>query len=198
AARDEAVEHRTRAINRLKAACHMHLGHTPGDLARPGHRAALQAVLEGAAASGAAPAAVVRVLGVRLEEIAYLSGQIAGLEEEVAGLAGPLTVNLRRITGVGPLVAAHLVAAVGDIARFASHDALAAFAGCAPVPVFSSGRDRVRLSRGGHRGLNSVFYRIAMVQVRHDERAREFVRSREEAKGRRGAYRVLKRKLVRR
>ena len=62
----------------------------------------------------------------------------------------------------------------------------------------SAGLIRHRLSRGGNRRLNAIFYRIALTQSRHSDQARAYLaRRREEGKTAREAMRALKRYLVR-
>ncbi|WP_416069990.1 transposase [Streptomyces sp. ME01-18a] len=51
-----------------------------------------------------------------------------------------------------------LLAEIGDITRFASSAKLARYTGTAPIPVYSSDKERYRLLRGGNRRLNSVLY----------------------------------------
>lgn len=53
-----------------------------------------------------------------------------------------------------------------------------------------------RLHRGGNRQVNRTLHSIAMVQARVHGPAREFARAKEADKGKKGAYRALKRHLV--
>ncbi|MFJ2866489.1 transposase [Kitasatospora sp. NPDC087314] len=55
---------------------------------------------------------------------------------------------------------------IGDITRFANAAKLARYTGCAPIPVYSSDKERHRLHRGGNRRLNSVLYTASIVQQR--------------------------------
>lgn len=89
-----------------------------------------------------------------------------------------------------------LVAEIGDITRFSSSAKLARYTGCAPIPVYSSDRERHRLHRGGNRRLNSTIYTAAIVQKRWEPAAKKMLDRHEPTKGPRGARRILQRHLV--
>ena len=80
--------------------------------------------------------------------------------------------------------------------RFRSKDAFARLNGTAPIPVWSSNKQRHRLSRTGNRQLNAALHRIAMTQARMHPPARELL-ARRKAGGDGGmeALRILKRRL---
>jgi transposase len=100
--------------------------------------------------------------------------------------------------GAGVLTAAKLIAETGDVGRFRSSDAFAAFAGVAPIPASSGQRQRMRLNRGGNRQLNRALHTIATVQAAHHAPAQAYlIRKQAEQKTRREAIRALKRQLVR-
>ncbi|KIH98845.1 transposase [Streptomonospora alba] len=190
--RADAVQRRTQACNRLRAWIHTWFDHTPADLTRAKGRAALQAALEEAAL----PARVHAVFTGLLAEVAELSALIAALERDIARAVEPLAPHLLAIPGIGPVSAAVLLGEIGDITRFPTAAKLAAHTGCAPIPVSSSGRDRHRLCRGGNRRLNCVIHIAAVVQKQRHPGAGALVERLEPTKGKRGAYRVLKRHLV--
>jgi transposase len=70
------------------------------------------------------------------------------------------------IVGCGPLTAAKIVGETGQVRRFRSKDAFARLNGTAPLPVWSSNKQRHRLSRTGNRQFNTALHRIAMTQAR--------------------------------
>lgn len=180
--------------NRLLAMVRMEVGQ---DLGRGGLSTGVGVGRVRALVAGSELDQVVRlVLVEQLDEVQALLVRIAGLERKLKELVAPLAPNLLAIPGVGVVWAAVLLSQVGDVSRFASSARMARWAGCAPIPVFSSGRDRHRLHRGGNRQMNRALHSIGVVQVRFHEPAREFVRSRQEAKGKKGAYRALKRHLM--
>lgn len=81
---------------------------------------------------------------------------------------------------------------IGDIGRFRSSDAFAAFAGVAPIPASSGQTQRMRLNRGGNRQLNRALHTIALAQAIHHAPARAYIeRKRAEGKTWREALRAL-------
>ena len=101
-----------------------------------------------------------------------------------------------QVTGISHTSAAVLIAEIGDVTRFSSSAKLARYTGCAPIPVYSSDKERHRLHRGGNRRLNSVFYTAAIVQKRWNPAAQHLLARHEPVKGPRGARRILQRHLV--
>ena len=102
--------------------------------------------------------------------------------------------SLLAIVGCGPLTAAKIVGETAQVGRFRSKDAFARFNGTAPLPVWSSNKQRYRLSRTGNRQLNAALHRMAMVQARPP--ARELLaRRKSNGDGGMEALRVLKRRL---
>ena len=75
--------------------------------------------------------------------------------------------TLTEIFGVGPVVAATVIGAVRDVARFPGRDHFAAYNGTAPIEVSSGPRKIYRLSRRGNRRLNHVIHMAAVTQIRY-------------------------------
>ena len=75
------------------------------------------------------------------------------------------------VYGVGPLNAALIIGEVSDIARFATRDQFASFAGTAPLSVSSGDHNRHRLSRAGNRRLNSAIHVAAIPKPETTHRA---------------------------
>ncbi|MFE7462465.1 IS110 family transposase [Nocardiopsis terrae] len=192
--RQDLVQRRVALTNRVLAMLHREVDHDPGRGALS-TRVKVERVrlVVGRAELGEA---VRWALLEQLGEVHALLVRIAGVERRLKELVEPLAPNLLGMRGVGVVWAAVLLSQVGDVERFASSARMARWAGCAPIPVFSSGRQRHRLHRGGNRQVNRALHSIALVQVQGVGPAREFVRSREAVKGRKGAYRALKRHLV--
>ncbi|WP_073948902.1 transposase [Streptomyces kebangsaanensis] len=164
----------------------------PGDLTRTPGLASLTTLLD---TSRTSPH-VHRVLAETLGEIDGLNRRIRDLEATIKELVSPLAPALLEITGISHVSAAVLLAEIGDITRFASSAKLARYTGCAPIPVYSSDRERHRLHRGGNRRLNSLLYTTAIVQQRFHPGARELLARHTPTKDVRGARRVLKRHLI--
>jgi transposase len=118
---------------------------------------------------------------------------------ELVELLGETSSTLTKLVGIAPRSAAEIIVEVGDIRRF-TQAGFARFNGTAPIPTSSAEGDgepiRHRLSRGGNRRLNAVIYRIAMIQLRFEPRAREiYDQARTNGHTRREAMRILKRNL---
>ncbi|WP_421840535.1 transposase [Mycobacterium sp.] len=80
--------------------------------------------------------------------------------------------------------------------RFRSKDAYARYNGTAPLPVWSSNKQRHRLSRTGNRQLNAAIHRIAITQARFYPPARQLLdRCKNNGDGGMEALRILKRRL---
>jgi transposase len=190
--RADLVKRRTSVINQLKAQLHVWLDHTPGDLTRA---KALRALTAFVANASFGPYAC-HACSDMISEITQLNDRIRELDAAIAELVRPLAVTLLQITGISYNSAAVLIAEIGDISRFTSSAKLARYTGCAPIPVYSSDKERHRLHRGGNRRLNSVLYTAAIVQKRRDPAARQLLSRHEPTKGKRGARRILQRHLV--
>src|ERR1700730_7923053 len=79
---------------------------------------------------------------------------------------------------------------------FHSKDAFARHNGTAPLPVWSSNKQRHRLSRTGNRQLNAALHRIALTQARCYPPARELLERRTNSgDGGMERLRILKRRL---
>jgi transposase len=117
------------------------------------------------------------------------------LEHAVRAPCAPLLL----IEGIGPLVAAGLMAELGPPRSGLGVAQLAALAGVAPLDASSAGGVRHRLNRLGNRRLNKLFHGIALAQQRSYPPAQQYVaRRQQEGHTAREARRALKRQLVRR
>ena len=173
--RDDLVAERTRIENRLRWHLHeLEPGSEP--VARSLDRAVILDRLEAdlAGVSGTV-ARIARELVARIRE---LTQTIDALEREISRLVRDLAPALLALAGCGPLTAAKLVGEAAGIERFRSAAAFARHNGTAPVPVWSANDERHRLSRTGNRQLNLAIHRIAITQMRIDERARTYIAGR--------------------
>jgi transposase len=191
--REDLVRDRTGHINRLRWYLH-ELDPTwdpaPRSLTRYCHLDATSSRLK---AMDGTVARIALDLVVRIRELTVREKE---LQREIAALVTELGPKLLALAGVGPLVAAKIVAEVADVRRFRSKDAFARHNGTAPLPVWSSNRVRHRLSRTGNRQLNCSIHRIAVTQKRCHTEAKAYL-ERRIANGNtdREALRALKRKL---
>jgi hypothetical protein len=100
------------------------------------------------------------------------------------------------IDGVGAVVAARILADVGDVARFADRNRFASWTGTAPLDASSGEQDRHRLSRAGNRRVNHMIHIAAVTQIRLDTEGRAYYRrKRAEGKKPMEAMRCLKRRI---
>jgi len=109
-----------------------------------------------------------------LDQFDLLETQIAAAEQRVAGLLdGGTAALLQTIPGVGPAIAATLMAEIGDIGRFTDFDQLLAYAGVHPAER-SSGQKGAspetswRMAKTGSAHLRLAAYRIAVVGLQHN------------------------------
>ena len=109
-----------------------------------------------------------------LDQYDLLEQQIAEADERVAELLdGELARRLGTIPGVGPAIAATLIAEIGDISRFDDFDQLLAYAGVHPAER-SSGRKGAdpetswHMSKAGNAHLRAAAYRMAVVGIQHN------------------------------
>ena len=104
--------------------------------------------------------------------------------------------TLLELHGVGPIVAALILAHVGDAARFATPARFASYNGTAPIEASSGPRKRHRLNPRGNRKLNHAMHLIAVTQIRHDTPGRVYYeRKIAEGKTKKEALRALKRRI---
>jgi transposase len=122
--------------------------------------------------------------------------EIDELTAEITTRVATVAPSLLAIVGCGPLTAAKIVGETAQARRFRSKDAFARHNGTAPLPVWSSNKQRHRLSRTGNRQLNAAIHRIALTQARIHPPARELLDRRKiNGDGGMEALRILKRRL---
>lgn len=101
--------------------------------------------------------------------IGFQDEQTARLEARIGELAAQASPALMGLSGVGPHVAAGLLAAAGDNPeRMRSEAAFAKLCGACPIPASSGKTNRHRLNRGGDRRANNALFTIVLVRMRHD------------------------------
>lgn len=100
-----------------------------------------------------------------LERIMELNVRINELERQRKPLVEAHSPTLAAVPGCGTLSAAKIIGETARAGRFRSKDAYARFNGTAPVPVWSANNEKVRLSRGGNRQINTALHMIAITQA---------------------------------
>src|SRR5215211_1709100 len=88
------------------------------------------------------------------------------------------------LPGIGPILGAEFLVAVGDIRALESADRLAAYAGLVPAARDSGKRVGNKRMRGGNKVLKRVFYQSAFASLRSAPESRAFY-DRKRAEGKR-------------
>jgi transposase len=192
--REDLVAERTRIISRLR--WHLHEvdpGWTPPT--KIDRTSAFDVVT--AHLGVVSDTALIHRLALRLiEHLRILTAEIDDLTAEITERVTLIAPSLLAIVGCGPLTAAKIIGETAQVRRFRSKDAFARLNGTAPLPVWSSNKQRHRLSRSGNRQLNAALHRIAITQARVHLPARELLQRRKlRGDGGMEALRVLKRRL---
>jgi transposase len=91
-----------------------------------------------------------------VRDVRTLDRRIAELDERIGVEVEASGTTLTEIFGVGPILAAKIVAIVGNVSRFPSKAHFASYAGVAPIEASSGEVVRHRLSLAGNRRLNQV------------------------------------------
>jgi transposase len=128
-----------------------------------------------------------RIVADLAGEILALKGRIEGIDEEIGRrfLARAEARILTSLPGMGPILGAEFLVAVGEICAFESADRLAAYAGLVPAARDSGKRvGNNRRMRGGNKSLKRVFYQSAFASLRGSPESRAFY-ERKRAEGKR-------------
>jgi transposase len=193
--REDLVAERTRIISRLRWHLHeLDPGWTaPAKLQRGSAFDKVQAYLSGYNDGST----IVRRLALRLvEHLRLLTDEIDELTAEITARVTTIAPSLLTIVGCGALTAAKIVGETAHAGRLRSKDAFARHNGTAPLPVWSSNKQRHRLSRTGNRQLNAALHRIALTQARCYPPARDLLERRTNSgDGGMEGLRILKRRL---
>lgn len=139
--------------------------------------------------------------------VGRLAGKLLGLRDEVKELDAelqqqfenhPQAALITSMPGMGTLLSAEFVVALGELANFSGPDHLAAYAGLAPVPR-DSGRRTGNLHRPQryNRSMQRVFYTSAMSVIGQPGPSRDYyLRKRSEGKRHIQAVIALSRRRV--
>jgi transposase len=191
--REDLVAERTRALNRLHGLLRdLVPGGVAGTLST--HRAAR--ILRGIRPQGASARLRRRLASEILRDVRALEQKIAILNERIEAEVEASGTVLVEIFGVGPILAAKIIGAVGNVARFPTKAHFASYSGTAPVEASSGEVVRHRLSLAGNRKLNNALHMVAVCQARSDVRGGAYYRKKiAEGKSRKEALRCLKRRI---
>jgi transposase len=137
-----------------------------------------------------------RIAAEELAELVTVEAKMKKATAELKTLVAERGSHLTAILGVGPVVAARVLADVGDVARFADRNRFASWTGTAPLDASSGEQNRHRLSRAGNRRVNHMIHIAAISQLRVDSEGRAYYRrKRTEGKKPLEALRCLKRRI---
>jgi transposase len=137
-----------------------------------------------------------RVAADQLADLVMIEKKMKALTVDIKAMVGARGSNLMELPGVGPLVAARILADVGDVARFADRNRFASWTGTAPLDASSGEQVRHRLSRAGNRRVNRMLHIAAATQIRLDTAGRAYYRRKlADGKTRMEAMRCLKRRI---
>jgi transposase len=129
-----------------------------------------------------------RIVAELAAEVLSLKGRIEKIDEEEIGqrfFVRPEARILTSLPGMGLILGAEFLVAVGDIRTFESADRLAAYAGLVPAARDSGKRvGSHRRMRGGNKVLKRVFYQSAFSSLRGCAESRAFY-ERKRAEGKR-------------
>ena len=192
--REDLVAERTRAFNRLHGLLR--------DLVPGGVAGALSArraarILRGIRLQEGASSRVRRRLASEiLRDVRTLDRKITDLNERIEAEVEASGTTLTEIYGIGPILAARIIATVGNVARFPTKaHYFASYAGTAPVEASSGEKVRHRLSLAGNRKLNYALHMVAVCQARSDDQGAYYRKKIDEGKSRKEALRCLKRRI---
>jgi transposase len=131
--------------------------------------------------------------------IGFLDDQLGRLNTRINTIAADTAPALIGMPGVGPHVAAQLLAAAGDNPdRMRSEAAFAKLCGACPIPASSGKTTRHRLNPYGDRRANNALFTIVLVRMRHHAPTRAYVARRTaEGLSRKEIMRCLKRFVAR-
>ncbi|MGB7817954.1 MAG: transposase [Ornithinibacter sp.] len=191
--RDALSRHRVQTVNRLHALLAELL---PGQSKKDITTGQAKALLATVRPRDLAGKTCRRIAAEELAELVAVEAKIKKSTAELKAMVLARDSRLMGLHGVGPVVAARVLADVGDITRFADRNRFASWTGTAPLDASSGEHNRHRLSRAGNRRMNHVIHIAAISQLRLDTDGRASYR-RERAEGKKPleAIRCLKRRI---
>jgi transposase len=191
--RDHLVAERTRTLNRLHVLLRdLHPGGAKRDLSTI-QAAALLRLIRPLTPVDKQRKVLARDL---LADLRRLDTTIKAHTKSLTTALDTAGSTLTDVHGLGPVLAAKILAHSGDITRFPSRHHYASYCGTAPIEASSGDQRRHRLSRAGNRQLNTAVHVIAVCQARDPGPGRNhYQRKLTESKTPAEARRSLKRQL---
>jgi transposase len=191
--REELTRQRIQTVNRLQR---LLAELTPGKAKKDITTRQAKAILAGVRPRDLAGKTRRRLAAEQLAELVAVEKKMKALTKELKAMVLARNSTLMDLPGVGPVVAARILADVGDVARFADRNRFASWTGTAPLDASSGEQIRHRLSRAGNRKMNHMLHIAAATQARLDTEGRAYYRRKlAEGKTRMEAMRCLKRRI---
>jgi len=191
--RDELSRAKVQCINRLHR---LQSELVPGQSKKDLTALQAKAILAAARPRDSVRKLLKRLALEQLAELMVIEKKINASSRELKTLVLARGSHLMDLTGVGPVLAARILADVGDVARFADRNRFASWTGTAPLDASSGEQIRHRLSRAGNRKANHVIHIVAVNQIRLNTPGRAYYRRKLAAgKAPLEALRCLKRRI---
>ena len=191
--RDELTRQRVQTVNRLQRLLSELV---PGKAKKDLTALQAKAILAGVRPRDLAGKTRRRLAVEQLTELTATDKKIKASTKELKTMVLARRSTLMHLSGVGPVVAARVLADVGDVARFSDRSRFASWTGTAPLDASSGEQIRHRLSRAGNRKMNHVIHIAAISQLRLDTPGRAYYRRRlADGKTPMEALRCLKRRI---
>ena len=191
--RDQLSNQRVATVNRLQR---LLAELTPGHAKKDVTALQAKAILASVRPRDIAGKTRRRVAADELANLIAIEKKVKALTIEIKAIVKERGSNLMDLSGVGPVVAARILADVGDVARFADRNRFASWTGTAPLDASSGEQTRHRLSRAGNRRMNRMLHIAATTQIRLDTEGRAYYRRKlADGKTRMEAMRCLKRRI---
>lgn len=191
--RDELTRQRVQTINRL----HRLLAElVPGTTKRDMTALQAKAKLASVRPRDLAGKTRRRIAADELADLVAVEKKLKSVTKDLNAMVAASGSSLTSLHGVGSIVAARVLAEVGDVTRFADRNRFASWTGTAPLEASSGEQVRHRLSRAGNRRMNHMIHIAATTQIRLDTPGRDYYRRKLAAgKTRMEAIRCLKRRI---
>ena len=145
--REELTRARVQTVNRL----HRLLSElTPGQAKKDITTGQAKTILSSVRPRDLAGKTRRRLAVEQLADLVVIEKKIKTLTMELKAMVLARGSRLMELPGVGPVVAARILADVGDVARFVDRNRFASWTGTAPLDASSGEQIRHRLSRAGN------------------------------------------------
>jgi transposase len=192
--------HRDLGRTRTQVACRLHVvlcELVPGGFSKRITAGQAAQVLASIIPQNAVQAARCELAAAFTEDLRRIDAQMRDTRKKLAAVVAAAGTTVTEVFGVGPVIAATVIAAARDVSRFPGRDHFAAYNGTAPIEVSSGKRKIYRLSRRGNRRLSPAIHMAAVSQVCHHRSAGRayFDKKLAEGKTPKEALRSLKRQI---